>query len=356
MGGSICALVALGCVFVPVSAQSSTLVYSETVTSSGAAASSTASSGPKIVDVTVNKGGTHRFAPEEIEANVGDVISFYFFPTNHSVVKAEYGFPCVPYNYVEPGTKDMFYSGNRLMQATDAIQEWNLTVNSTEPVFFYCSALESCNKGGMLGVINSNKTMTLDYQRALALSENTIQLSPGDPIPAEASSTIIHSTSAVPTSTSSSTPTSTPTIAPVTTNHGHHGLSGGAIAGIAIGGVAVLLLCGLLFFYMGRTKSLKDVLRRNSATVPVSQTPQDPSYGYGFVGQQSPHDYYRQSSHLPPYGHGLYAGPPSEAPGSQGFTQAEFAGVGSPSTRPKPMHKPELARPKPQQQEPAELV
>jgi plastocyanin len=92
MGGSIRALVALGCVFVTVSAQSITLpLFSQTPTRSGAASSSTASSGPKVVDVTVNKGSTHKFAPEEIEANVGDVISFHFFPTNHSVVKAEYG-------------------------------------------------------------------------------------------------------------------------------------------------------------------------------------------------------------------------------------------------------------------------
>jgi len=220
----------------------------------------------------------------------------------------------------------------------------------------YCSALESCNKQGMLGVINPNKTMTLDHQRELALSKNTIQLSPGDPIPAEASSTMVHSISAAPTSTSSSTSTLPSTTAPVTTNHGHHGLSGGAIAGIAIGGVVVVLLCGLLFFYMGRTKSLKDVLKRSSATVAVSQTPQDPSYGYGFVGQRSPHDHYRQSGNLPPYGYGPYAGPPSEAPGSPAFTQAEFARMGSPSPRPESMHKSELANPKPQQQAPVELA
>jgi hypothetical protein len=178
---------------------------------------------------------------------------------------------------------------------------------------------------------------------------------------------MVHSTPAAPTSTSSSTPTT----APVTT--GRHGLSGGAIAGIAVGGVVVVLLCGLLFFYMGRTKSLKDVLKRNSATVPVNQTPQDPSYGYGFVGQQSPHDHYRES-HLPPYGHGSYAGPPSEAPGSPGFTHAEFAHMGSPSPRPewvfafedeaeeglltadRSMLKPDMASPKPQQQAPAELA
>jgi len=206
----------------------------------------------------------------------------------------------------------------------------------------------------MLGVINPNKTMTLKHQRELALDPDTIQLSPGDPIPAEASSTIVHSSTA-PTSTSSSA-VPTATLQPDHDHHGHHGLSGGAIAGIAVAGVAAVLICGLLFFYIGRTKSLKEVLKRNSATVPVSQTPQDPGFGtYGFVPQND----YRQS-HLPPYG-SPYNGPPSEVPGSPGFTANEFAGARATSPRPASMHKAsgahtEPASPRPQQQDLVELA
>jgi len=222
-------------------------------------------------------------------------------------------------------------------------------------VFFYCSAIQSCNKQGMLGVINPNKTRTIDHQRELALEPDTIQLSPGDPIPAEASSTMIHSSTAAPTSTSSSVVVPTATLQPDNSDHGHHGLSGGAIAGIAVAGVAAVLICGLLFFYIGRTKSLNEVLKRNSATVPVSQTPQDPSFGaYRYVPQR---DY--RVSNLPPYG-SPYNGPPSEAPGSPDYTATEFVAGGMTSPRPESAHKApghaELASPKPRQEGPVELA
>ncbi|KAF2491544.1 hypothetical protein BU16DRAFT_121449 [Lophium mytilinum] len=336
-----------------VSAQIVNIATSFSTSTGTASPSSTASSAPKVIDVTVNKGSTHRFDPEDIQANVGDILSFHFYPTNHSVVKAEYGYPCVPYDYVEPGSKDMFFSGNHPMQAADAVQTWNLTVNSTEPVFFYCSALESCNKQGMLGVINSNDTMTLDHQRKLALEANTVQLSPGDPIPAEASATIVHSaSSAAPTSATSVPPL--PTQPAESSDHHHSSLGGGAIAGIAIGGVVVILICGLLFFYMGRTKSLKDVLKRNSATVPMSNNPQDPNFpAYGYMPQQQ--NEYRQS-HLPPYG-SPYTGPPSEAPGSPGYVAAEYERREMASPTPEEQaHKAALAAQRVQQDGPAELA
>ena len=52
----------------------------------------------------------HRFVPNEITANVGDIISFQFFPPNHSVVRAEFGQPCIPYEYTGEN-KAGFYSG-----------------------------------------------------------------------------------------------------------------------------------------------------------------------------------------------------------------------------------------------------
>ncbi|KAF2811662.1 uncharacterized protein BDZ99DRAFT_569648 [Mytilinidion resinicola] len=336
-----------------ISAQSSDVATFFFPTPTGTASpSSTASSEPKVIDVTVNKGSTHRFDPEDIQANVGDVISFHFYPTNHSVVKAEYGYPCVPYDYVEPVSKDMFFSGNRPMQAADPVQVWNLTLNSTAPVFFYCSALESCNKQGMLGVINSNKTMTLDHQRQLALEPDTVQLSPGDPIPAEASATIVHSTPTAAPTSATSAPAPLQTAEP--SDHHHSGLSGGAIAGIAVAAVAAILICGLLFFYMGRTKSLKDVLKRNSATIPMSNAPQDPNFpGYGYMPQQQ-HDY--RQSNLPPYG-SPYTGPPSEAPGSPGFTAAEYERREMASPTPEEQaHKAALASHRVQQDGPAELA
>lgn len=41
--------------------------------------------------------GDHKFNPSVTQASVGDLIEFDFFPPNHSVVRAEYKFPCIPY-------------------------------------------------------------------------------------------------------------------------------------------------------------------------------------------------------------------------------------------------------------------
>lgn len=47
----------------------------------------------------------HQFVPSEITANVGDLVVFEFYPTNHSAVKADFDAPCVP------ASKDLFWSG-----------------------------------------------------------------------------------------------------------------------------------------------------------------------------------------------------------------------------------------------------
>ena len=50
------------------------------------------------------------FVPDTIEADVGDIITFQFFPPNHSVVRAEYHQPCIPYEYTGEN-KEGFFSG-----------------------------------------------------------------------------------------------------------------------------------------------------------------------------------------------------------------------------------------------------
>jgi plastocyanin len=60
---------------------------------------------------TVNVGdGGFFFTPNTTYANPGDVVQFVFYPTNHSVVRAEYLFPCIPYEDTGLG-KIGFFSG-----------------------------------------------------------------------------------------------------------------------------------------------------------------------------------------------------------------------------------------------------
>lgn len=63
---------------------------------------------PSIATHTVQVGpktNPHTYVPNSISANVGDVILFEFYPTNHSVVMADYLAPCVP------ASEGVFYSG-----------------------------------------------------------------------------------------------------------------------------------------------------------------------------------------------------------------------------------------------------
>jgi hypothetical protein len=80
----------------------------------------TTSATPAVHTVAVGNNG-HRFNPNTTFANPGDIVVFQFFPTNHSVIRAEYTDssvcgaggcnPCVPYELNDPG-KAGFSSGN----------------------------------------------------------------------------------------------------------------------------------------------------------------------------------------------------------------------------------------------------
>lgn len=101
---------------------------------------------------------------------------FKFYPTNHGVARAEWHHPCVPYE-LSGRNKTGFYSGPRPVDVvlsdvgdgsmisccqdstfwfllSDQPPTWDLLINNTEPIFFYCTAEGSCLKEGMIGVIN----------------------------------------------------------------------------------------------------------------------------------------------------------------------------------------------------------
>lgn len=65
---------------------------------------------------TISVGIDHKFKPDVTQAEIGDIINFQFFPPNHSVVRAEYEFPCIPYEMTGRG-KIGFFSGFRPVDA-----------------------------------------------------------------------------------------------------------------------------------------------------------------------------------------------------------------------------------------------
>lgn len=76
---------------------STTKSTATTTESSRGAATHTIQVGPKE--------DPHQYVPANITADAGDVVVFEFYPTNHSVVKADYMAPCVP------ASGEFFYSG-----------------------------------------------------------------------------------------------------------------------------------------------------------------------------------------------------------------------------------------------------
>jgi plastocyanin len=252
-------------------AAGATIARAQTTTPAPTASPSGTASQTGVQTHTVHVGdGGFKFIPEIIQADPGDTVEFLFYPANHSVVRSEYKYACIPYEKTG-WNKTGFFSGFR---PVDTILQnppsFSVLINDTNPIFFYCSAPDACIDDGMIGVINPNATESLQVQRQFA-KNSTFQLNPGEPFPAEAASTMASLTmppSSTATSTSSTSPSSSPSSTPPASSHS--GLSTGAIVGIAIGAAAVALLAAALFFYIGRTQSYKHALNRQSATVTSS--------------------------------------------------------------------------------------
>ncbi|KAF2640894.1 hypothetical protein P280DRAFT_518237 [Massarina eburnea CBS 473.64] len=228
----------------------------------------TSNTAPATYTVKVGSGG-FKYEPAELkDVNVGDTVSFEFYPSNHSVARAEYGSPCVPYEYTGKG-KVGFWSDTQVVGSVDQLTHYPLKINTTDPIFYYCAAPGSCTTHEMIGVINPNSTQTLSAQSALA-GQSSFIVKPGDPVPDEAYSSLPNA----PTSSSTST----------STTHDQTTLSPGIIAGIVVGAVAFLVLCAALFFYVGRVKSLErnatnttNTNTQNQSHDPMGQYPGSPA-------------------------------------------------------------------------------
>ncbi|KAH6984828.1 hypothetical protein BKA56DRAFT_671293 [Ilyonectria sp. MPI-CAGE-AT-0026] len=210
----------------------------------------------------------HKFTPSKIEADVGDIIEWRFYPTNHWVIRGDFDYPCIPYDYI--GTdRTGFSSGSQTVQAiTDDGPRFRVRVNNTDPIFFYCGAPGSCVRYHMMGVINPSKNETLDEWLTKA-DDVDYQLTPGEPWPTEEG--FVTPTDAASSETGGASNDNSDT----DNNQGGTHLGAGAIAGIAIGGVAVLLLGGAMVYLCGRRGGFDKAYRksfRNSA-VPEGYHP-----------------------------------------------------------------------------------
>jgi len=100
----------------------------------------------------VENNGLH-FEPQNVVAEIGDLIEFHFLPKNHTVVQSSFDKPCEP---LADGSG--IFSGFNFQTAEgEADKVFTFMVKSNEPFWYYCSqtAGEHC-KSGMSGVINQN--------------------------------------------------------------------------------------------------------------------------------------------------------------------------------------------------------
>jgi len=191
-------------------------------------------------------------------------VRFIVYPGGHSVIRAEFKYPCVPYEMVNTA-KTGFYSGPDISPTTikDDVEEmpkFDLKINNSDPLFFYCGATGSCIQYQMIGVINPLEHISLNIQRAFA--ENTTrQLIPGDPRPSDLLDA----------------PQPTTTGDPSQDKESSSGLSAGAIAGIAIGGFAAVVLAGALIYLCGRRGGFHKAYRKS--IVPGGEAGGGPGVG-----------------------------------------------------------------------------
>lgn len=269
--------------------ESSSRTATWTSTKTGTSSTTTSSSGPATISISVGAEG-FVFTPKDTKAKVGDTLSmfmlisssypllpvnlhplgFVFYPGGHSVARADFKFPCIPYEYAGVH-RTGFWSGTMTPQVATGSLWYDVKVNDTDPIFYYCAAPGSCKDHHMIGVVNPTANWTFDAQMAYA-EKVQFQLKPGDPWPSE---TAGEQPSETQSSGYGSSDDASPNPNPdsqKSDSDDHPHLSPGAIAGIAIGGAAVLVLAAALIYICGRRGGF-DKAYRKSAGTPLTSPP-----------------------------------------------------------------------------------
>ncbi|KAJ5460176.1 uncharacterized protein N7458_001728 [Penicillium daleae] len=167
-----------------------------TATTSSTASSTASGSASATQSVNVGQNG-FTYTPDTIHVPKGGVVEFHFYPGDHSVVEAAFNNPC------HPLSDTSFFSGF-MANANNGKPVWSLTVNDTNPIWFYCGQVGHC-AAGMVGVINPSGSDTLNAFKSAASNAN------GQSVPATVQGGILGTPSASQTSTASSSTASSST-------------------------------------------------------------------------------------------------------------------------------------------------
>lgn len=105
--------------------------------------------------VVAGRGGALLFDPENVVAEIGDVVEWHFLPKNHSVAQSSFGQPCVP----DADIPVSFFSGFQPPRTGQAQADnvFQIVVQDENPIWYYCAQTTGNHcQSGMAGVINQN--------------------------------------------------------------------------------------------------------------------------------------------------------------------------------------------------------
>lgn len=123
---------------------------------------------------TTANNGLH-FEPENIVAEVGDLMEIHFLPKNHTFTQSSFEKPCEPLD----GGKGVFSGFNFNTTSGEAPNVFTFMVQDKKPFWFYCSQTvgNHCQMG-MSGVINQNFNSDKTLAKYKENSKNTVTKQP----------------------------------------------------------------------------------------------------------------------------------------------------------------------------------
>lgn len=147
------------------------------------------------------------YTPNYITAAAGDTVEFQFAQGGHSVTQGYFGTPCTP-----PTDGSGFNSGF----VENTTLPWVITVQNTDPIYYYCFVGEHC-ESGMVGGINTPTTGS-ETLAAYDTAAHNFQGLNGEPVsvqggyfgyPSSSSSSSAPASTTTTSATTSSAPAST---------------------------------------------------------------------------------------------------------------------------------------------------
>ncbi|KAL3442705.1 Cupredoxin [Aspergillus insuetus] len=119
--------------------------------------STTAAARANTHTVVAALGGSLTFSPDNVQAEIGDVVEWHFLAANHSVAQSDFANPCVPLDDSSSSSASPsgFFPGFEFVTTpgTQAPNVFQITITDSNPIWYYCPQGTHC-QAGMSGVIN----------------------------------------------------------------------------------------------------------------------------------------------------------------------------------------------------------